>query len=167
MDKAVELNCIGGMASESNKPTPFLCLLMKMLAIAPSHDIVIELVKNEEFKYVRCLGAMYLRLVGLPEDVYQELEPLLADFRKIAVHRKDDWTLSTVDQFINGLLTESTCFELALPHLTSRQILVNSGKLDSDIRESALREEFLALHEIPPFEEADKSRGTKKHRQGT
>jgi len=148
VDKAVELNCIGGVGSENSKPTPFLCLLLKMLALAPAHDIVVEFIRNEEFKYVRCLGAMYLRLVGLPEDVYKELEPLLADFRKIAVHRKDAWALTTVDQFVEELLTQSTVLELALPHLQSRQVLVSSGKLDAEVRESALRDEFEALYGV-------------------
>ena len=43
------------------KPTPFLCLVLKMLQIQPEKDIVIEFIKNEDFKYVRALGAYYLR----------------------------------------------------------------------------------------------------------
>ena len=33
-----------------------------------------EFIKNEEYKYVRLLGAFYLRMVGKPLDVYQYLE---------------------------------------------------------------------------------------------
>ena len=47
------------------KPTPFLCLVLKMLQIQPEKDIVIEFIKNEDFKYVRALGAYYLRFVQL------------------------------------------------------------------------------------------------------
>jgi pre-mRNA-splicing factor 38A len=32
---------------------------------------------------VRILGAFYLRLVGKPTDVYQYLEPLYNDYRKL------------------------------------------------------------------------------------
>jgi pre-mRNA-splicing factor 38A len=35
VDRAVELTCVGGVSSETNKPTPFLCLLLRMLAIVP------------------------------------------------------------------------------------------------------------------------------------
>lgn len=35
------------------------------------------------FRYVRVLGAFYLRLTGLDTDVYQYLEPLYNDYRKI------------------------------------------------------------------------------------
>lgn len=34
-------------------------------------------------RYVTVLGAVYLRLVGKPVDVYSLLEPLYSDYRKI------------------------------------------------------------------------------------
>ena len=49
------------------------------------------------------------------------------------------------DLLVEKLLTESSCFDLALPHLSKRSTLVLTGKLHP-IRESPLREEFLALH---------------------
>lgn len=36
-------------------------------------------------RYVRVLGAFYLRLVGTPADIYQYLEPLYNDYRKIRI----------------------------------------------------------------------------------
>ena len=42
-----------------------------------------EFIKNEDFKYVRALGAFYMRMVGKALDVYQYLEPLLNDYRKL------------------------------------------------------------------------------------
>ncbi|CAB1450541.1 unnamed protein product [Pleuronectes platessa] len=40
-------------------------------------------IKNEDFKYVRLLGAMYMRLTGTAADCYKYLEPLYNDYRKI------------------------------------------------------------------------------------
>ena len=40
-----------------------------MLQIQPEKDIVIEFIKNKECKYVRALGAFYLRLWGLRSSV--------------------------------------------------------------------------------------------------
>lgn len=40
----------------------------------------VEFIKNEDYKYVRLLGAFYLRLVGKPLDVYQYLEVRRARF---------------------------------------------------------------------------------------
>ena len=66
----MELRYIGGVYSGNIKPAPFLCLTLKMLQIQPEKDIVIEFIKNEDFKYVRALGAFYLRLIGCKFNNY-------------------------------------------------------------------------------------------------
>jgi pre-mRNA-splicing factor 38A len=63
VDRAMELKDFGGCYGGNKKPTKFLCLTLKMLQIQPEKEIVIEFIKNEEYKYVRLLGAFYLRLV--------------------------------------------------------------------------------------------------------
>lgn len=40
-------------------------------------------------RYVRVLGAFYLRLTGTVTDVYQYLEPLYNDYRKIRMKLAD------------------------------------------------------------------------------
>jgi len=50
VDKAVELKYIGGVSGGNIRPSPFLCLILKMLQICPEKDIVVEFIKNEEFK---------------------------------------------------------------------------------------------------------------------
>ena len=51
---------------------PFLSPASRLPAPAPKNN-----------RYVRLLGAFYLRLVGRPAEVYQYLEPLLNDYRKV------------------------------------------------------------------------------------
>lgn len=51
VDKAMELRYIGGVFGGNIKPTPFLCLTLKMLQIQPEKDIIVEFIKNEDFKY--------------------------------------------------------------------------------------------------------------------
>ena len=51
VDKAMELRYIGGIYGGNVKPTPFLSLTLKMLQIQPDKDIVVEFIKNEDFKY--------------------------------------------------------------------------------------------------------------------
>lgn len=46
----MELRYIGGIFGENVKPTPFLCLILKMLQIQPEKDIIIEFIKNVDFK---------------------------------------------------------------------------------------------------------------------
>lgn len=50
VDKAMGLNHIGGTFGGNIKPTPFLCLVLKMLQIQPEKDIVVEFIKNEDYK---------------------------------------------------------------------------------------------------------------------
>lgn len=51
VDKAMELEYLGGTYGGNRKPTPFMCLVMKMLQIQPEKEIVIEFIKNEDYKY--------------------------------------------------------------------------------------------------------------------
>lgn len=57
VDKAVDLKAVGGCSGGFGKPTHFLCLALKMLQIQPDPDIIIEFIRNEDYKYVRLLGA--------------------------------------------------------------------------------------------------------------
>ena len=50
VDKAMELDHLGGTYGGNRKPTPFMCLVMKMLQIQPEKEIVIEFIKNEDYK---------------------------------------------------------------------------------------------------------------------
>lgn len=50
VDKAMELRYVGGVYGGNIKPTPFLCLTLKMLQIQPEKDIIVEFIKNEDFK---------------------------------------------------------------------------------------------------------------------
>jgi pre-mRNA-splicing factor 38A len=56
VDKAVELKYVGGMMGEPQKPSEFICLILKMLQIQPDKEIIIEFIKNDDYKYVRLLG---------------------------------------------------------------------------------------------------------------
>lgn len=56
VDKAVQLQYIGGMMGEPQKPSEFICLILKMLQIQPDKEIIIEFIKNDDYKYVRLLG---------------------------------------------------------------------------------------------------------------
>jgi len=57
VDKAVALSHVGGTYGGQRKPTNFMCLLLKLLQLQPEKEIIIEFIKNEDYKYVRLLGA--------------------------------------------------------------------------------------------------------------
>jgi hypothetical protein len=51
IDRAIELNAIGGVYG-NQKPTEFMCLLLKLLQIQPEKEILIEYLQVDEFKCV-------------------------------------------------------------------------------------------------------------------
>ncbi|VDM44818.1 unnamed protein product [Toxocara canis] len=89
VDKGMELRYVGGIYAGNVKPTPFLCLSLKLLQIQPEKDIIVEFIRQEDYKYIRALGAMYLRLTFSSIEVYKYLEPLYNDYRKLRYMNKE------------------------------------------------------------------------------
>ncbi|KAJ8655218.1 hypothetical protein O0I10_009086 [Lichtheimia ornata] len=139
MDKAVKLTYIGGQYAGQH-PTEFLCLTLKMLQLQPEKEIVHELIKQEDFKYLRALGAFYLRLVGRSKEVYLALEPLLNDPRKLRVRQGDGYSLTYMDEFVDQLLHEERVCDVILPRLVSRYIMEENDELEP--RKSGLEEDL-------------------------
>ena len=52
VDKAMDLTYVGGSYGGNQKPSPFICLILKMLQIQPDKEIVLEFIKNEDYKCV-------------------------------------------------------------------------------------------------------------------
>ena len=92
-------------------------------------------------RYVRLLGAFYLRLVGNAKEIYQYLEPLYHDFRKLRkVNESGTFGLVHVDEAVHEMLTATSMFDTTLPRLPYRHTLVSVGRLKP--RVSALDKEF-------------------------
>mmetsp|Transcript_31930 Transcript_31930/g.98605 ORF Transcript_31930/g.98605 Transcript_31930/m.98605 type:complete len:274 (-) Transcript_31930:61-882(-) len=137
VDRAIELQHVGGTYGGTRKPTKFMCLLLKMLQIQPELDIVVEFITNEEYKYVRVLGALYLRCVGRPADIYKYLEPLYTDYSKLRFRTFEGWHVTHVDEFVDELLTEDYACDIALPHLPRRWHLERQGLLGPRVNSAA------------------------------
>ena len=135
---ATHLQAIGGSYGGNSKPTRFLSLILKMLQIQPEEEIVDELINNEDFKYVRALGIFYLRLTGRPAEIYEKLEPLYNDYRKLKFRNPTDWKLMHMDEFVDELLTDERVCGIALPRLPKREMLEDAGYLDGP-RQSAVQ----------------------------
>ncbi|XP_011207233.2 pre-mRNA-splicing factor 38 [Bactrocera dorsalis] len=134
VDKAMELRFIGGVFGGNIKPTQFLCLTLKMLQIQPEKDIVVEFIKNEEFKYVRALGAFYLRLTGSALDCYKYLEPLYNDNRKLRrQNRAGQYEIVHMDDFIDELLRSDRVCDIILPRIQKRAVLEENNELEPKI----------------------------------
>jgi pre-mRNA-splicing factor 38A len=136
--KATDLKALGGSYGGNNKPTRFLCLALKLLQIQPEEGIVEEFLENEEFKYVRALGAFYLRLTGRPAEIYELIEPLFNDFRKLRFRESTGWKVTYMDELADELLTSDRYCGIALPHLPKRDVLVSAGYLDGPRRSAMM-----------------------------
>jgi len=155
VDKAMDLKYIGGVYSGNVKPTPFLCLVLKMLQIQPDKDIIVEFISNEDYKYVRCLGAYYMRLTGTSLDCYKYLEPLLNDYRKIKFQDKNgNFHLKHVDEFIDDLIREERVCDVIMPRVQKRHVLEENEMIEPRI--SALDDDLDDLDSSSSEEEEDK-----------
>ncbi|EFN86636.1 pre-mRNA-splicing factor 38 [Harpegnathos saltator] len=175
VDKAMELRYIGGVYGGNVKPTPFLCLILKMLQIQPEKDIIVEFIKNEEFKYVRALGALYMRLTGSSLDCYKYLEPLFNDNRKLRMQNKQGvYELIHMDEFIDNLLREERSCDVILPRIQKRHVLEENNELEAKISaleddmddgiESSEDEEIVPSKEVPRKRPDDHERDRDRHR---
>uniref|UniRef100_U5EXJ0 Pre-mRNA-splicing factor 38 n=1 Tax=Corethrella appendiculata TaxID=1370023 RepID=U5EXJ0_9DIPT len=152
VDKAMDIRFVGGVYAGNIKPTPFICLTLKMLQIQPEKDIVVEFIKNEEFKYVRALGAFYLRLTGSSIDCYKYLEPLYNDNRKLRrQNRLGYYELVHMDEFIDELLREERVCDVILPRIQKRHVLEENNELEPKV--SALDDDL--DEEMPSDEEIE------------
>uniref|UniRef100_UPI00358EEE4A pre-mRNA-splicing factor 38A n=1 Tax=Myxine glutinosa TaxID=7769 RepID=UPI00358EEE4A len=157
VDKAMELKFIGGVYGGNIKPTPFLCLILKMLQIQPEKDIVVEFIRNEDFKYVRLLGAIYMRLTGTSIDCFKYLEPLYNDYRKIKRQKSDgEFDILHVDEFIDELLHDERACDIILPRIQKRHVLEETEQLEQ--RVSALDEDLDEVESSSEEEELEEPR---------
>lgn len=155
-----------------------------MLQIQPDKDIVIEFIKQEDYKYARALGAFYLRLVGESVEIYKYLEALYNDFRKLKQQDTtgsklpilftntpyfSEFSIIRVDEFIDQLLNEERVCDVILPRLQKRSVLEDlnlleprQSILDEDLEDINLNEE---LEDEQQQQESDDARDRKEHKR--
>ncbi|KAL8921816.1 MAG: hypothetical protein Q9208_005573 [Pyrenodesmia sp. 3 TL-2023] len=139
-DKAAALTYIGGTYGQQ-KPTPFLCLVFKMLQLLPEKEIVLLMLRQKEFKYLTALAAFYVRLTFEAKEVFEVLEPLLGDWRKLRRRTRDGgWRLGWMDGWVDDLLTKDRVCATQLRKLPNRMVLEDLGVLE--VRVSPLGEEI-------------------------
>mgnify|MGYP003422810261 CR=1 FL=1 len=137
LEKAVQMKCIG------NFPTHFLSLTLKLLQLHPEHELVEKVfVEQDEFKYVRALGLLYIRMTSRPVEIYKTLEQYYSDYRNLRVFKAPNWNVIAMDEFVHELLTCPTnnCLGITLPRLPNRRILQDAGYLPEGPRATALQD---------------------------
>lgn len=154
VDVAIKLQYVGGTYGGIRAPSPFLCVVLKLLQIQPEKEIILEYLKQEDFKYLRAVAAFYLRLTARSDEVYLHLEPLLADYRKLRMRAADGtFTISHVDEFVDDCLNKGSLLDVGLPPLAKRSVFVQE-KLLPPVRLSALEHEADATAAAEPQQHA-------------
>lgn len=126
VDRVVNhVHFMSGTYGDSQKPSPFLCLALKLLQLAPSDDILQVYLDygGEKFKYLRALALFYIRLTRQAKDVYTTLEPYLVDRRKLKRKTRTGTSLTYMDQFVDDLLVQGRMFGTTLAGLAKREHL--------------------------------------------
>jgi pre-mRNA-splicing factor 38A len=135
-DRAVDLTFIGGTYNDGQRPTPFLCLAFKMLQLNIDNDVLDCYLQEggEDFKYLRALAAFYIRLTSeSSEEVYKRLEPWLEDFRKLRRRGNGGFSLTTVDGFVDELMTRERVCGTSFWKLVGRQQLEDEDRLEERV----------------------------------
>jgi pre-mRNA-splicing factor 38A len=140
LEKATHIQTLGTF------PCRCLALILKLLQLHPEHEIVASTFvrQSSDFKYVRAIGCVYIRMTSRPVEIYETLEPIYADYRKLRVYKTPYWHVTTMDQFIHELLSSSSsgnALGIALPRLPARRVLVEAGYLN-EARPTALQQQL-------------------------
>lgn len=126
VDRVVEhVSFIAGTLGMEQKPSPFLCLAFKLLELGPSDEVIQEYLQygGEKFKYLRALAVFYVRMTRASKEVYEMLEPFLADKRKLRRKKRAGTSLTYMDEFVDELLTQERVCATSFKMLTKREIL--------------------------------------------
>lgn len=131
LERAVDdLKYIGGTHGGNVRPVPFLCLVCKLLQIQPKKEIIDLYINQPDFKYLRALGAFYLRCVGSAVEIYSKLEPIYRDYRKLRIMDSEHkFSVIYMDDLIDRLLHDQIMFNVTLPRVTQRIVLEQTGQL--------------------------------------
>nr|KAF6369077.1 hypothetical protein mMyoMyo1_010482 [Myotis myotis] len=103
VDKTMELGFVSGVYGGNIKPTPFLCLTLKMFQIQPEKDIIVEFIKNEDFKKIK------------------------------SQNRNGEFELMHVDEFVDELLHSERVCDIILPRLQKRYVLEEAEQLELQV----------------------------------
>ncbi|KAG0345132.1 hypothetical protein BG005_001445 [Podila minutissima] len=149
IEKAYALTSIGGQYG-NQKPTDFICLVLKLLQIQPRDEIVFKYItglteseNNKQVPYV------FMTFSGSePVTIYQYLESLLDDGRKLRKRGMGGYSIIHMDEFIDELLREERVCDVVLPRLVKRYVLEDTGELDPRQKHESKLEPFQVAIEV-------------------
>ena len=141
IDLSFDLKYIGSLKPSTNQPTEFLCLLVKFLQISPEEEIIDELLNDPENKYLRALTVFYIRLTYNSLKIYNKLEKLYNDYKKLVyIDNSGEYKIIYMDELVENLIENESVFDIVLPKIIKRSVLEENGQLKE--RKSVLENEI-------------------------
>ena len=141
IDLSFDLKYIGSLKPSTNQPTEFLCLLVKFLQISPEEEIIDELLNDPENKYLRALTVFYIRLTYNSLKIYNKLEKLYNDYKKLVyIDNSGEYKIIYMDELVENLIENESVFDIVLPKIIKRSVLEENGQLKE--RKSILENEI-------------------------
>lgn len=116
---------IGGI-DNSNRPSPFLSCLVRLVELAPEIDVIDLFLTQHHFKYVTALALAYVRLTQPPTAIIKHLQVFSTDYRKLRQYLSvpennngisRNYGLSFLDSFSDELLHSQRLYGIYLPTL--------------------------------------------------
>jgi pre-mRNA-splicing factor 38A len=122
------------------RPTEFICLLFKLLLLKPEMDIVLAYLQQEDWKYLRALAAIYIRLTAKSEVIYEHLETVIkTDYRKLRYRNSNrSYSLTFMDEFIDNLLHGDRVCDTILPYFNKKEMEFSDLESSSEEEVSTL-----------------------------
>jgi pre-mRNA-splicing factor 38B len=95
-------------------PSTAFCLLLRLLTMRMTpHQLELTLT-HEDSAYIRGIGFLYLRYVGMPTDVYAWIQPYLHDEQEICILQKKSVAI-TIGEFVRNLFGSCEYYGTILP----------------------------------------------------
>ena len=123
-DKGAALDRWGGYEGGWSRPTPFVCLAVKLLELRPRRDVLDAMIAQPHFKYLRMVAALVLRcspgMVRTRSQARDAFKPLFDDMRKTKSRGDGGWAVAHVDEFADMLVRDESVCGLRLPRIKNR-----------------------------------------------
>lgn len=130
-----QVHCLAGLDS-NNRPSNFLCCLLRLLEINPSREIINLFLSYPQFKYLTCLTLMFIRLTRSPVEIYTLFDTYNANYSKIRMLSSSpkivngipiNYSISYIDEFVDNLIHQERYLGIILPRIEPRYKLAERG----------------------------------------
>jgi len=97
-------------------PSTAFCLLLRLLALRMTPRQLELTLQHPDSPYIRCIGFLYLRYVGPPDQVWDWINPYVHDREEFSVKGRPS-DLTTIGEYVRRLFSDQNYYGTTLPRL--------------------------------------------------